>query len=158
MSRYPNIKIVITDVDGTLTDGGLYISESGEEFKKFNAKDGMGMHLLMKNGIKVAMLSHSRSSKMIHKRAQNLGLDFCYVGKTPKMEIIQEWLDQTGLTMENVAYMGDDVNDLEAISASGLGACPSDACDEVLKAADVVLNRKGGEAAFRELVDEYLLN
>ena len=152
-----NIKLVISDVDGTLTDGSIYINELGHESKKFNVKDGMGFKLLQKAGVKVGFLSHSTKTAAIEHRAKNLGLDFCYAGKMEKVEILKKWIKQLGIEKEQVAFVGDDVNDIEAMQYSGISACPSDAIKEVLTISSIILERKGGDAAFRELVDQHLL-
>ncbi|BDD10800.1 hypothetical protein FUAX_32320 [Fulvitalea axinellae] len=151
------IKLVATDVDGTLTDGGMYYAESGDEFKKFNAKDGMAMKMLMKVGKKVAIISHGHSKEMVHRRARVLGVDMCYVGDKPKVDVLRAWIEPLGLEMHEIAYVGDDVNDIELMKLVGLSVCPSDAVRAVREEADIVLSRGGGEAAFRELVDDYLL-
>ena len=152
-----NIKLVVSDVDGTLTDGGLYINELGHESKKFNVKDGMGFKLLQKSGIKTAFLSHSGTSAMINHRSKALAIDLCYVGKVNKIDILKQWIEELGIKAEEVVFVGDDVNDIEAMQFCGLSACPSDAVKQVLEVSSIILTQKGGDGAFRELVDEYLL-
>ena len=153
-----NIKFLVLDVDGVLTDGGLYYSESGDEFKKFNAKDGMGIKLAMKNGIDVAFLSAGSTKNIIQNRAKTLGIDRVFVGSRPKLQVLIKWCRELELSMENVAYVGDDINDLEVMDAVGFSGCPADAVEAVKLKANVVLNRKGGDACVREFVDQHLLN
>ena len=152
-----DIKFLILDVDGTLTDGGIYLSDEGEQFKKFNAKDGMGIRKAISKGIEVGIISHSYSSKMIDDRANMLGLKYVYVGEKPKLQIVDQWLSELGLSRDEVAYMGDDINDLEVMELVGFAACPADSSEEVLKISQKVMKKKGGAGAVREFIDEHLL-
>lgn len=153
-----SIKLLVLDVDGTLTDGGVYISEKGEQTKKFNVKDGMGIVMLKKSGTEVGIISHSSVSEMISNRANTLKLKYVYVGQKPKLEVLQEWLDELQLTLEEVAYMGDDINDLDIIKVCGLTACPSDAMAIIKEKVDHVMSMRGGEGAVREFIDHYILD
>ena len=152
-----DIKFLILDVDGTLTDGGIYLSDEGEQFKKFNAKDGMGIRKAISKGIEVGIISHSYSSKMIDDRANMLGLKYVYVGEKPKLQVVDQWLSELGLSRDEVAYMGDDINDLEVMKLVGFAACPADSSEEVLKISQKVMKKKGGAGAVREFIDEHLL-
>jgi 3-deoxy-D-manno-octulosonate 8-phosphate phosphatase (KDO 8-P phosphatase) len=152
-----NIKFLILDVDGTMTDGGVYVMEDGKQFKKFNAKDGMGIKMAMKAGIEVGIISHSHITKMVESRAEMLGLKYVYVGTESKLEILRQWIYKFNVTKRQVAYIGDDVNDLEIMNEVGLAACPSDAVDSIKKISDVILSKKGGEGCVREFIDQYLL-
>ena len=105
-----DIKFLILDVDGTLTDGGIYLSDEGKQFKKFNAKDGMGIKKVISKGIEVGIISHSFSSKMIDDRADMLVLKYVYVGEKPKLQVVDQWLSELGLGRNEVAYMGDDLS------------------------------------------------
>ncbi len=151
--RYNNIKLVVCDVDGTLTDGGIYITENGDEFKKFNSKDGMAISRLLKMGIQVGFISASIAQNIVKRRAEMLKVPFCYVGDKNKAVVISEWLKKLNLKLENVAYIGDDINDLDIMKIVGISACPFDSAESVKKTADIILNRKGGEACFREFVE-----
>lgn len=151
------IKLLILDVDGTLTDGGIYITEKGEQFKKFNAKDGMGIVQAMSNGIEVGIISHSSISEMVDKRANMLKMKYVYVGKEPKIEVLDGWLKDLQLSYEEVAFMGDDINDLDIIEKAGLSACPADAVQVVKEKSHHTMQQKGGEGAVREFIDNYLL-
>lgn len=151
------VKLLVLDIDGVLTDGGVYFSESGDESKKFNVKDGMGIRMAVKNGIKVGFLSAGRTQKLIQKRADLLGVELVYVGNTEKILILKKWLQKLDISFADVAYIGDDVNDLECIENSGFSACPSDAAETILKSVDVVLKKKGGEGCVREFIGRFLL-
>ena len=150
------IKLVVLDVDGTLTDGGIYILENGEQFKKFNAQDGLGVRRAVKHGYIVGIISHSMASGAIVKRAQMMGVDKCYVGDADKLEVLHDWCRELDLQLDQVAYIGDDINDLAIIAAVGLSACPADAMPAVQQACAVVLTRKGGEGCVREFLDRFL--
>ncbi len=152
-----SIKLLVLDVDGTLTDGGVYISEKGEQTKKFNVKDGMGIVTLKKAGTEVGIISHSSVSEMISNRANTLKLKYVYVGQKAKQEVLDEWLTELQLTRDEVAYMGDDINDLDIIDVCGLTACPSDAMAIVKERVDHVMTMKGGEGAVREFIDGWLM-
>lgn len=147
------IKLVVSDVDGTLTDGGIYIDGNGVQSKKFNARDGMGFRLLKKEGIKTALLSASLNSKIVEERAKMLKIDFCHVGDESKLEILQKWAKELNIEPQNIAYIGDDINDLEAMLWCGFNACPADAHEEILAHAQIVLENGGGYGAFREFAD-----
>ncbi|MEM8892997.1 MAG: HAD-IIIA family hydrolase [Bacteroidota bacterium] len=151
------IKLVLLDVDGTMTDGGVYVTEEGKQFKKFHARDGMGIKLLQKVGIATGIISHSKSTGMVTTRAEMLSMEHVYVGSRPKLEVLQEWQDKLGLDLSEVAYVGDDVNDLEIMQAVGLSACPADAVQAIKDISGIILTKKGGDGCVRELVDEYLL-
>ncbi|MFZ9045346.1 MAG: KdsC family phosphatase [Cyclobacteriaceae bacterium] len=153
-----NIKLLVLDVDGTLTDGGVYVTAKGDHFKRFNAKDGMGIKLAEKAGIKVGIISHSFITEMVTTRAADLGLKYVYVGQEPKMNILRGWMAELNLELENIAFIGDDVNDGEIMQFAGHSACPADAVDQIKKIADIVLTKKGGFGAVREYIDNYLLN
>jgi 3-deoxy-D-manno-octulosonate 8-phosphate phosphatase (KDO 8-P phosphatase) len=152
------IKLLVLDVDGTLTDGGIYIDANGVQSKKFNIKDGMGIRLLQDEGIKVGMISHSLAREILNARAKMLGMEYVYAGKDPKIEVLGRWIKQLSLTNDQVAFIGDDVNDIEVMERVGLSACPNDAHFKVIKMADVVLQREGGRGCVREFIDRYLLS
>lgn len=153
-----NIKLVVADVDGTLTDGGMYITENGDHFKRFHTRDGMAAKLLMKSGIQVGLLSHSGVANMVTARANMLKLPYCYVGQEDKISILDGWRKELGLTWEEVAFIGDDINDIGVLEQVGFSACPSDAVPAVKGVVDVILTRTGGQACFREWTDEWLLS
>lgn len=149
------IKLIVLDVDGTLTDGGIYLTESGEEFKKYNTKDGMAIKRLIRRGMHVAFISASKSVKSVTRRAEMLGVEHCYVGDDPKPSVLEKWLAALDLDYRQALFMGDDINDLDVMRKCGVSACPADASPVVQEIADIVLTRSGGNACFRELVDRY---
>lgn len=155
-ARAADIKLLVLDVDGVLTDGGIYLSERGDEAKKFHARDGRGIMTAQKQGIEVAFLSGGQHSAAIEARATRLGVKRWYVGKTPKTKVLEEWLAASKLTYAQVAYIGDDANDLDVIAKAGLTACPVDAAPKNREAVDIVLNLPGGRGCVREFIEEHL--
>lgn len=149
------IKFFLCDVDGTLTDGGMYYSENGDELKKFNTRDGMGFQLLREAGIKTGIIT-SEDTKIVENRAKKLKVDFLYQGKRNggKLAVAKEICEQLGITLDEVAYIGDDVNCVELLEAVGVKACPADACEEVQAIPGIhVMTRKGGEGCVREFIN-----
>ncbi len=157
MGNTKGIKLLVLDVDGTMTDGGVYVMEDGKQFKKFHARDGLGIKLAMKAGVEVGIISHSLVTTMVESRANMLGMKYTYVGQEPKIDILNQWIEKMDLSLEQVAYIGDDVNDLDIMQAVGLTACPADAAQEIVDIADIVLTKKGGESCVREFIDTQLL-
>lgn len=152
------IEFLVLDVDGTLTDGGVYISEKGDEMKKFNTKDGMGIKRLMNSGVEVGFISASISKQIVYQRAEMLGVKHCYAGNADKTQILMQWLEGLDITLDQVAFVGDDVNDAAIMQKVGLSACPSDALGEVKEIANIVLEKKGGQGCIREFIDRVFQN
>ncbi|MBP5722696.1 MAG: acylneuraminate cytidylyltransferase [Bacteroidales bacterium] len=154
------IKLFMTDVDGTLTDAGMYYTENGDELKKFNTRDGMGLQLLQKKGVKVGIVT-SENTKMVERRAAKLKVDFLSQGKRDggKLAAVQEICDQMGITLQNVAYIGDDVNCKDLLMSVGFAACPADAMDEIKAVPHIqILTKKGGEGCVREWIEQIMKN
>ncbi|MEY3237181.1 MAG: hypothetical protein RI883_1282 [Bacteroidota bacterium] len=155
--KLEKIKLLILDVDGVMTDGGMYFTENGDQIKKYNTKDGMAIQHLVKNEFQVAIISSGFKTEMVKSRANLLGIQRCYVGRDPKIEVLNKFCEELSITLENVAIIGDDINDMEIIKKVGFSASPSDAVNAVKSQVDVVLNKKGGEGCVREFIDAYLL-
>ena len=149
------IQLLVLDIDGVLTDGGMYYAESGNEYKKFNTKDGLAIKRLTRQGMQVAFLSNGINKKLVESRAKLLGVQKVYVGTEEKLTILDSWLKELKLTYKQVAYVGDDINDLAVIKKAGFSACPSDASIPVQEKVHVILSRKGGDACVREFIDLY---
>ena len=151
-NKLKNIKLVITDVDGVLTDGGLYYTSEGLVMKKFNVKDGMGMRRLKEKGIKNAIIT-TDFSDLIKVRGERLKVDYLFLGIWDKENKMKEICKQENILPENVAFIGDDVNDIGIINEVGFSACPSDSVEEIKNMVNIVLTKKGGEGVFREFAD-----
>jgi YrbI family 3-deoxy-D-manno-octulosonate 8-phosphate phosphatase len=161
LSKQPRkkIKLFLSDVDGVLTDAGMYYSESGDELKKFNTHDGMGFKLLREAGIKTGIIT-SEETRIVENRAKKLQVDYLFQNKREggKLAIAKEICEKEGISLDEVAYIGDDINCFELLSSVGLSACPCDALQKIKAIPNIlILERKGGEGAVRELVD-LLLN
>ena len=147
------IKLFATDVDGTLTDAGMYYCANGDEFKKFNTRDGMGIKLIQAKGVKTAIIT-SENTEIVSRRAKKLEIDYLFQGKRPKIETITELCGKIGISLGEVAYVGDDINDFELLSAVGLKACPADAVKKIAEIPNIIkLSKKGGEGAVREFIE-----
>ena len=153
-----NIKLLILDIDGVMTDAGMYFMESGDQMKKYNAKDGMAIMALTKQKFHVGIISSGFKLEMVKARADLLNIQHVYVGREPKMDILNQWCAELELTLAEVAIIGDDINDLPVMRSVGFSACPSDAVPEVKKQVDLVLTKKGGQGCVREFIDHYLLD
>ena len=154
--KIPKIKLLILDVDGTLTDGGVYVDENGRETKKFNAKDGVGIMELQKNGVEVGIISNSERGGGILSRSRYLGIKHIYIGDDPKHKILEKWIKEKNISIENIAFIGDDINDLGIINMVKFSACPNDAVEIIKDKVSMKLNTSGGDGCVREFSDLYL--
>lgn len=150
--RAAEIQLLVFDVDGVLTDGGLNYGPDGELFKRFDVKDGMGIVMARLVGLPTAILT-ARTSRIVEVRARELGIPTVFQGRKDKAEGMRELLAQTGVAASKCAYMGDDVNDLGPMEIVSISACPADAVAEVRKKASYVARMPGGRGAARELID-----
>ncbi len=146
------IKLLILDVDGTLTDGGLYFSAEGPAMKRFDVHDGLGLVRLREAGVEVALVT-ADSSLITQARAAKLGIRAVFVGCGNKAEVVRWLLEERDLSPDEALYMGDDVSDLGAMAAVGHSAAPASAMAEVRESADYVTTRAGGHGAVREVCD-----
>lgn len=149
-----NIKLFVTDIDGTLTNGNLYYSGS-EIIKQFNVHDGYAGKLLLEKDVSVAVLSGRKDASSV-SRVEDLGWDVVGLGVEDKLEVLSRYLKKKNLDFSQVAYLGDDLNDLECISNVAVGACVSNSHSDLKKECNFILTKPGGDGAFRELVDMYL--
>ncbi|EOS34847.1 YrbI family 3-deoxy-D-manno-octulosonate 8-phosphate phosphatase [Lachnospiraceae bacterium A4] len=149
------IKMFLTDCDGCLTDGGMYYSENGDEMKKFSTRDGMGFRLLKKQGIITGIIT-AEKRRLNQMRAEKLDIDEVFQDVNDKVSVIRYLCDKYHIMPENVVYVGDDINDLEAIKFVGYGCCVRDAHKEVKKYADYISDCNGGQGAVRDIIDKIL--
>ncbi len=148
-----DIKLLVMDVDGTLTDGKMYIDAEGKPLKAFDVKDGYGIAQILPNlGITPAIIT-GNSSFVVQQRANDLKIDHCYQGIGDKLGKLKTLQNELNIDASQIAYIGDDLNDLECIKYCGFTACPSDAVIQVKKAVNYVCTRCGGNGAVRELID-----
>ncbi|MEO5336415.1 MAG: HAD hydrolase family protein [Magnetospirillum sp. WYHS-4] len=150
--RLKDIRLLTLDVDGVLTDGGLYYADDGSQLRKFNVKDGMGMQMARQSGVEVAIITASDTPSITH-RGHKLGLAEVHVGVEDKLATLTEMAGRLGIPLSQVAHMGDDINDIPVLKAVGLPMTVADAVSEVLKRVAFVTRRKGGEGAVREVCD-----
>lgn len=152
------VKLLLTDCDGVLTDNGVYYSPAGELLKRFNIRDGMGVERLRTlAGVETGIISGENSAPL-KRRAEKLGIEECHLGISDKAQVVRSIIAKRGLSRAELAYIGDDVNDLEVFALVGLRACPSDAFDEVIGRADMICRNKGGHGAFREFAEIIILS
>jgi YrbI family 3-deoxy-D-manno-octulosonate 8-phosphate phosphatase len=147
-----DIKVFFADIDGTLTDGCTYYSAKGEELKKFNHKDGRGNYLLRNNNIKFGIIT-GENTEIVSRRAEKLNADYCFMGVSNKLKLLESFCSEHGLSLNEIAFIGDDTNDLDIIKNVGLSFAVSDSMPSVKKFANYICERRGGDGAFREAVD-----
>lgn len=154
-NKLKHIKLLLLDVDGVMTDGGIIYDANGVETKRFNVKDGHGIKMLQRYGIEVGIIT-GRTSIVVDNRAKELGITLLYQGSLKKIEQYEEVKQVTGLMDHQIAYMGDDIIDIPVIKQVGFSAAPADAVDDVLATVDYTSNLKGGAGAVRDLCDHIL--
>lgn len=152
-----DIRLILLDVDGTLTDGGMYYTETGDQIKRFEVKDGIAIRRVARRySISFGLISSGTAEGLIRKRAEALDITRVFAGSGVKSHIVDGWLEEMDLTYAQLAYIGDDLNDLSVIEKAGLSACPADAVRQVKAAVDIVLKTKGGQGCAREFLEEVL--
>ena len=149
------IKMLVMDVDGTLTDGKIYIGENGEVMKAFNVKDGYAIANLDKYGI-IPVIITGRKSKIVDQRAKELNIKEIHQGIHNKVEVLKEVAESYKVSLEEVAYIGDDLNDLDCMSICGLTGCPGDAVEEVINVVHYICTKYGGSGAVREFINHII--
>ena len=150
--RAKNIKLIVFDVDGVMTDGSLYLCDDGQEYKAFNSHDGLGMKMLKASGVEMAIIT-GRTSNVVVKRAENTGVTHFYQGVEDKLEALEQLAQKLGLELSQCAFMGDDVVDLPPMRRSGLALAVPAAPTLVKQHAHYVTTREGGRGAVREVVE-----
>jgi 3-deoxy-D-manno-octulosonate 8-phosphate phosphatase (KDO 8-P phosphatase) len=149
------VKLLVLDVDGVLTDGRIIYTDSGEQIKQFSSRDGLGLRLLMDNGILVGIITGRISGALTH-RCRNLGIDLIFDGIFNKAEALDRMARKTGIDPSAMAFMGDDLIDLPAMARAGVAIAVADAADEVKARADIITRASGGKGAVREICDAIL--
>lgn len=156
VERLKNIKLFVMDVDGTLTDAGMYYTADGEVMKRFSTRDGMGITLLHRAGIKTAILT-TENSPIVLARAQKLHITNVIIGSRNKRASITELTDHLGISLEETAYIGDDINDANPMKMCGASACPADAVETIRSIAGYICSARGGYGAVREFAEQVLI-
>ncbi|MBQ7041238.1 MAG: HAD-IIIA family hydrolase [Muribaculaceae bacterium] len=148
-------KLVITDIDGVWTDGGMYYTADGDIMKRFSVKDGWGVAFLRKIGIPIAIMTGENTS-IVQKRADKLNIELCYLGVKDKVAQASQLCKELGISLNDVAFIGDDINDLPLLRLVGFSASPANTPDYIKKEVDYVTSVSGGYGAFREFVEKIL--
>lgn len=149
------LRYIVIDVDGTMTDGGIYYDEFGNEFKKFNTRDAAGFFAAREAGIKIVVLT-GRLSKATERRMKDLDVEFVFQGVKDKYAFLQKFMNQNKINKDEIGYIGDDLNDLHPMSLVGYVGCPKDSCREILDIATYVSRYKGGCGAVRDIIEHLL--
>lgn len=157
VEKLKKIKVLAMDVDGTMTDGAMYFSPSGEAMKRFSSRDGMGLELLRKGGLKCMMIT-SENSQIAKARAEKLKIEYVYLGTRDKTSDMINFCKNNDYDLSEICYIGDDVNDEHVMKLCGFAACPNDAVEIIKKTADYECNYGGGNGAIRELCEMILLS
>ena len=155
IAKVKKIDVFMTDVDGVLTDGRLYLGNNGEEFKAFDSKDGQGIKLAQKAGLTIAIIT-GRQSRLVDRRAKELDIREVYQGIDKKVDIYTELMDKYNLNDDQAAYIGDDVSDIPVLQKAGLALTVADAVSQVKEEVDYVASKPGGRGAVREVLDMIL--
>lgn len=157
-AKLKKIKLLVLDVDGVMTDGGMYFTENGDQIKKYNTKDGLAIMQTINAGMQVAIISSGFAAGMVQKRADMLGIQHCIVTREKKIDVLRQLLIELKLDFDEVAMIGDDINDLEVMKSIGIAACPADAVAAIKSVSHIHLKKIGGRGCVREFLDEYLNN
>ena len=155
LEKIKHIKAFILDVDGVLTNGMVHVTETGEQLRQFNIKDGYALQLAVKRGYSILVLSGARS-KGVELRLKGLGIEHIYLGLDSKIEVYHKFLSNSGLSAEQILYMGDDIPDLPVMKLVGLAVCPSDSAEEIKSVCDYISPKNGGEGCVRDIIEKVL--
>jgi 3-deoxy-D-manno-octulosonate 8-phosphate phosphatase (KDO 8-P phosphatase) len=155
--RFKRITTFIFDIDGVMTDGSVIALESGEQPRIFNVKDGYGINRAIRMGYKVAVIS-AQNQVGVRRRLEYLGISDIFIGTSPdgKLPVFKKYLAETGLSEEEIVFMGDDLPDYEVMRTSVLAACPADSVDEILELSDYISPKNGGHGAVRDLIEQVM--
>lgn len=148
-----SIRAIVMDVDGTLTDGGIYLDDRGNEFKKFDVKDGYAIHDILPSMNIIPIILTGRKSEIVKRRSQELGIQYVIQGSKNKIEDMKDILSKLSISLEDTVYIGYDLNDLECMKMVGISACPNDAVDEIKKICKYIAKKNAGSGAVREIVE-----
>lgn len=150
-------KLILTDIDGVWTDGGMYYDQSGNEWKRFNTSDSAGVLFCKNLKIPVGIVT-GENTKIVQRRAEKLNIEFLFQGVSDKLSLVRDLCEKENISLEEVAYIGDDLGDMSLLKEVGFSAAPSNAPSYVKEIVDFVTNKKGGDGAFREFVEEICIS
>jgi 3-deoxy-D-manno-octulosonate 8-phosphate phosphatase (KDO 8-P phosphatase) len=145
-------KLVITDIDGVWTDGGMYYDQTGNEWKKFNTSDSWGVWMLHQFNIPVAIIT-GENTQIVKRRAKKLNIDYLFMGVKNKLQVATELADQLKISLNEIAFIGDDLNDLKLLNEVGVSGTPAQAPEYIKNMVNIVTSKKGGEGAFRDFIE-----
>ena len=149
-------KLILTDIDGVWTDGGMYYDQTGNEWKKFNTSDSAGVLFAHRLGIPVGIIT-GEETNIVTRRAEKLKVDYVFQGARDKLSIATELCQKLGITLDDIAYIGDDIGDITLLRAVGIAGVPASAPDYIKELSHFVLSKKGGEGVFREFIEKIIL-
>jgi len=149
---WENIRFIFLDVDGVMTEGGMFYTEKGDEFKRFDTKDGMAIKKAMDAGIQIGIISSGFKTEVISHRASMFGIEYVHVGREKKEMIAEKWLHQLNLDWNQCGYIGDDINDMEMMKRVGISGAPANAVSSIKSTANFVLQQNGGFGCVREFI------
>ncbi|MDR1762257.1 MAG: HAD-IIIA family hydrolase [Bacteroidales bacterium] len=149
------IKLILTDIDGVWTDGGMYYDQTGNEWKKFHTYDSAGVLFAHRANIPVGIIT-GENTEIVKRRAEKLKVDYLFQGVENKLQVVQNLAKELTISMQEIAYIGDDLNDIELLKSVGIGAAPSSAPTNIKNMVQFITEKKGGEGAFREFVERLL--
>lgn len=155
LKQFAGIRVLFLDVDGVLTDGSVHVTEQGEQLRCFSVRDGYAIQLAVKRGLHISAISGGNSRGVWH-RLRGLGVEDVYLGVSDKLSLMQELIGRYGVTVEEMAFMGDDMPDLACMKQVGLALCPQDAVEEIKAIAHYVSPKKGGEGCVRDVIEKIL--
>ena len=150
-------KLILTDIDGVWTDGGMFYDQTGNEWKKFNTSDSAGVLFARKLNIPVGIIT-GEDTVIVKRRADKLNIDYLYQGVSDKVAVAKKICEELEITLNEVAYIGDDIGDIELLKVVGISSAPNNASDYIKEQVDFVTSKNGGEGAFREFVEILLIN
>ncbi|MGQ7945284.1 KdsC family phosphatase [Flavobacterium sp. WC2509] len=148
-------KLILTDIDGVWTDGGMYYDNTGNEFKKYNTSDSAGILFCKLLNIPVGIIT-GETNLIVKNRAKKLGIDILFMGIKNKLQVVESLCLEHNISITEIAYIGDDLNDIQVLQKAGISACPIDAPEYIKKYTNLVLTKKGGSGVFREFVEKIL--
>ena len=155
LANLKHVKAFVLDIDGVLTDATIHVTESGEQLRRFNVRDGYAMQLAIKKGYKICVISGGKSAS-VTLRLQGLGITDVHLGITNKLEVYNNFISQHQFTDREVIYMGDDIPDLPVMKIAGVRVCPADAVEEVKEVSDYISPKNGGEGCVRDIIEKVL--